>query len=61
MDQRGLLGFTTVLMVLLQLQAYLAPVGQPWLSAGGWLDRHPRHQLDRRRLATDLVVLAVLR
>ena len=61
MDQRGLLGFTTVLMVLLQLQAYLAPAGGPWLFAGGWLDRHAQHQLDRRRLATDLVVFAALR
>ena len=61
MDQRSLLSFTTVLLVLLQLQAHLAPAGRQWSRAGGWLERHPQHELDRRRLATDLAMLAALR
>lgn len=61
MDHRSLLSFTTVLVLLLQLQAHLASPGRQWLAVSGWLDRHGHHQLERRRLDADLAMLAARR
>lgn len=58
MDHRTLLSFTAILVLLLQLQAHLASPGRQGIAGRGWLDGHGQQQLDRRRLATDLAVLA---
>lgn len=61
MDHRSLLNFTIAVILLLQLQVQLTSPEQGWRSASGWFDRQTRHLSDRRRLAADLAMLAVLR
>ncbi|MGD9509517.1 MAG: hypothetical protein AB7O95_22990 [Geminicoccaceae bacterium] len=60
MDHRTLLSLTIVLVLLMQLQAHLAP-SRERPSVHGWRDRHAHQQPDPHRLAVDLATLAALR